>query len=126
MTKLGYVVKVQSVIKNNKDTSGLSPYEKKIYNEVKNRFAVDLAKGGAYTNDYSGSPAIVRAGLSDIYGGITNNIIVDGRGHWGKRILTEMEWEIPILIGTILMGKMKESLQMHRLQRCGHIITVLE
>lgn len=45
MTKLGYVVKVQSVIKNNKDTSGLSPYEKKIYNEVKNRFAVDLAKG---------------------------------------------------------------------------------
>ena len=85
MTKLGYVVKVQSVIKNNKDTSGLSPYEKKIYNEVKNRFAVDLAKGGAYTNDYSGSPAIVRAGLSDIYGGITNNIIVDGRGHWCKK-----------------------------------------
>ncbi len=80
-----YVIKVLAAIKSNGDTSILNPYEKKIYSEIESRFEKALEKEGTYTYASDGSPSLVRSGLSDVYGGITNNVIVDGRGHWGKK-----------------------------------------
>lgn len=82
-TRLIYTANVISAIKNNGDTSSLNPYELTIYNDIRDLFDNELAVGGTNSHTYSGSPALIRSGLSDIYGGITNNVIVDGRGHWG-------------------------------------------
>ncbi len=79
---------VLACITSNSGVSTLeSDTERKIYNNVKNRMKMQLNATGEYkaeTKDGEQAEALIRAGISDIYGGVTNNIIAGNRGHWGQ------------------------------------------
>ena len=73
-------------IKNGGDKSELSIYEKRVYNQVSKIMKADLSSV-SMIHQYDNIAGIwlgtqYVAGISDVYGGITNNVIVGDRGHW--------------------------------------------
>ncbi len=79
---------VLNAIRNNGDTSGLSATERTVYkNIVKNMEAELNQTSSTYLSINSSgttSNSLSHSGISDVYGGVTNNIIVGNRGHWGQ------------------------------------------
>ena len=77
--------KIINCIKNDGDISLLAEgVEREAYNDIKGIIKAELSNTGNYvaqTVSGDGVPALVRAGISDIYGGITNNVIIGNRGH---------------------------------------------
>lgn len=75
-------------IKNGGDTSILSASELKVYNNVKNSIESGL-NVASLSHQYENNAGILQgtlymAGISDVYNGVTNNVIAGGRGHWNK------------------------------------------
>lgn len=73
-------------IKNGGDTSILSAYEIKVYKDVKNNIETGLNTTSLIhqyiDNDETLQGTLYRAGISDVYSGLTNNVIAGNRGHW--------------------------------------------
>ena len=79
--------RIISCIKNNEDISLLTDTEKKIYARFEYDFEEELnEKGRCEAETHSGEQikALIRAGISDVYCGVTNNVIAGTRGHWGR------------------------------------------
>lgn len=72
-------------IKNGGDTSGLSFYESKVYDQIEKNSYNELSVGSAF-HYYESVNGILQgtkyvAGVSDVYGGITGNVILGDRNH---------------------------------------------
>lgn len=82
------VENVLNAIKNNGDVSGLTATENSVYDNIVANMKIELNEtSSSYLSiDSTGTTtnSLSRSGISDVYGGITNNVIVGERGHWGK------------------------------------------
>lgn len=77
-----------SCIKNGGNTSKLSSTEKSVYNSISSKLKKEL-RSISSTHQYEDTNGLLHgtlytAGISDIFGGVTNNVIVGDRGHWDK------------------------------------------
>lgn len=73
----------------NQDVASLSATEKRIYQEVEKQLKKELSSvsSTAFIQDpNTGKQAgvMINSGISDVYGGVTNNLIVGNRGHWSQ------------------------------------------
>lgn len=73
----------------NQDEASLSATESIIYQEVKKQLNKELSSASStafFQNPGTGKQEGVKiyAGISDVYGGVTNNLIVGDRAHWSK------------------------------------------
>lgn len=79
------VERIIDCIKNGGDTSILSASELKVYKDVKSNIESEL-NATSSNHQYEDNVGVLHGTLyvSDICGGVTNNVIVGGRGHWNK------------------------------------------
>ena len=74
-------------IKNGGDKEALSQTERKVYTRFEYDLVEELSMRGEYkaeTKEGKQVVALIRAGISDIYGGVTNNVIVGEGYHKNK------------------------------------------
>lgn len=79
------VEKIIDCIKNGGDKSGLSYYESKVYDAIEKGIYSELSARSTF-HHYENINGILQgtkyvAGISDVYGGVTNNAIKGDRGH---------------------------------------------
>ncbi len=73
----------------NQDAASLSATEKRICQEVEKQLKKELSSVSSTAfvqNPNTGKQegVMINSGISDVYGGVTNNLIVGDRGHWGQ------------------------------------------
>lgn len=83
------VEKIMECIKNGGDKSGLSGDEVRVYDGVSKKIEANLnlrSQNKRYEDEYGVlQRTLVMSGISDVYGGVTNNVIVGKRGHWDTK-----------------------------------------
>ena len=81
--KAAYCQHVIECIQNGGDRSYLTNTdEEQIYDDIVTQYDTELSAEGTSITLSNGNGAKVRAGISDIYGGATNNVINGDRGHY--------------------------------------------